>query len=154
MTTTMDERYQQISIRSEREHEHTHTRTHTHTATSSPSERVSRPTRLRVVDVLTLALNLWELPGEVGERSETRANGTKRGEQNVVRAKPGAWEGDCVISRKPVRRASIQRDCLALWTNLRSPSQTQFYLALFCTIDKLLPAKSIPPLCSSPTVNR
>lgn len=152
MTTTMDERYQQISIRSEREHEHTHA--HTHTATSSPSERVSRPTRLRVVDVLTLALNLWELPGEVGEKSETRANGTKRGEQNVVRAKPGAWEGDCVISRKPVRRASIQRDCLALWTNLRSPSQTQFYLALFCTIDKLLPAKSIPPLCSSPTVNR
>lgn len=71
----------------------------------------------------------------------------------MVRAKRGAWEADCVISRKPVRRASIQRDCLALWTNLRSPSNT-IPRALFCTIDKLLPAKSIPPLCSSPAVNQ
>lgn len=53
----------------------TRTRSHARTqAASSLGERVSRPTRLRVADVLTLALNLRELPGEAGEeRSGTRA---------------------------------------------------------------------------------
>lgn len=66
----------------------------------------ARPTPLLAVAVLTLALNLSKLPGEAGGAGLGREVG------RAAECGAGRGERDCVISRKPVRRASIQRDCL------------------------------------------
>lgn len=97
-----------------------------------------------------------ELMGAAGWGRREEWNTSERDEER------GVERGTSKAGRMGGRLRHLAQACaprvntagLALWTNLRSPSQTQFYLTLFCTIDKLLPAKSIPPLCSSPTVNR
>ena len=74
------------------------------------------------MDVLTLALNLWELPGEAGERSGTRATRGNRVGSRMWYGQSGAHRREIASSRASLCAArQYSGTCLALWTNLRSP---------------------------------
>lgn len=98
--------------------------THTRSLLLPRSEYRARPTQLRVVAVLTLALNLWVLPGDAGERSGSGA--AERGDQQKCGTASGGEGARKIASSRAslcaARQYSGTTCCLVLWANLRSPS--------------------------------